>query len=47
MMFIKGYTTSFTGQVFHVYVSYHVDWDELYLRDFLILHDDGAKDMST
>ncbi len=45
MMFIKGYTTEgFKGQVFHVHVRYHADWDELYFRDYLILHEDVAKE---
>jgi GrpB-like predicted nucleotidyltransferase (UPF0157 family) len=43
MMFVKGYTEEgFKGQVFHVHVRYSGDWDELYFRDYLILHSETA-----
>ena len=39
MMFMKGYTPiGFSGQAYHVHVRYSGDWDELYFRDYLILH---------
>ena len=39
MMFVKGYTLDgFKGQVYHIHVRYHGDWDELYFRDYLKLH---------
>lgn len=45
MMFLKGYTISgFSGQAYHVHVRYSGDWDELYFRDYLILHPDIAKE---
>ncbi|MCB2291379.1 GrpB family protein [Clostridium sp. CS001] len=41
MMFMKGYTPNgFSGQAYHVHVRYSGDWDELYFRDYLILHPD-------
>ena len=43
MMFMKGYTPSgFSGQAYHVHVRYSGDWDELYFRDYLILHPEVA-----
>lgn len=43
MMFMKGYTPQgFKGQVFHVHVRYSGDWDELYFRDYLLVHPEIA-----
>lgn len=43
MMFMKGYTSQgFKGQVFHVHVRYIGDWDELYFRDYLMVHPEIA-----
>lgn len=43
MMFVKGYTPQgFKGQVFHIHVRYSGDWDELYFRDYLIIHPEIA-----
>lgn len=43
MMFLKGYTPQgFKGQAFHVHVRYRGDWDELYFRDYLLMHPDIA-----
>lgn len=43
MMFLKGYTPrGFVGQVFHLHVRYLGDWDELYFRDYLLVHPDTA-----
>jgi GrpB-like predicted nucleotidyltransferase (UPF0157 family) len=45
MMFMKGYTPNgFAGQAYHVHVRYSGDWDELYFRDYLILHPDIAEE---
>ncbi len=45
MMFMKGYTAGgFKGQVFHIHVRYHGDWDEIYFRDYLIDHPEAAKE---
>lgn len=41
MMFMKGYSE---GQAYHVHVRYSGDWDELYFRDYLILHPEVAKE---
>ena len=39
MMFLKGYTEQgFIGQVQHIHVHYHEDWDELYFCEYLRLH---------
>ena len=44
MMFMKGYTPrGFEGQAYHIHVRYPGDWDELYFRDYLILHPDSAR----
>jgi GrpB-like predicted nucleotidyltransferase (UPF0157 family) len=43
MMFAKGYTANgFNGQAYHIHVRYSGDWDELYFRDYLILHPEVA-----
>lgn len=43
MMFMKGYTPQgFKGQAFHVHVRYSGDWDELYFRDYLLIHPEIA-----
>jgi GrpB-like predicted nucleotidyltransferase (UPF0157 family) len=43
MYFVKGYTPQgFKGQVFHVHVNYSGDWDELYFRDYLLIHPEIA-----
>ncbi len=45
MMFMKGYTPNgFEGQAYHVHVRYGGDWDELYFRDYLILHPEIAEE---
>lgn len=45
MMFMKGYTSEgFKGQAYHVHVRYRGDWDELYFRDYLLLHPDVAEE---
>lgn len=39
MMFLKGYTPSgFAEKVFHLHVRSRGDWNELYFRDYLLLH---------
>jgi GrpB-like predicted nucleotidyltransferase (UPF0157 family) len=43
IMFLKGYTPrGFQGQAVHIHVRLSGDWDELYFRDYLILHPDIA-----
>lgn len=43
MMFMKGYSPDgYQGQAYHVHVRYSGDWDELYFRDFLIMHPEIA-----
>ncbi|TYQ18146.1 UNVERIFIED_CONTAM: GrpB-like predicted nucleotidyltransferase (UPF0157 family) [Acetivibrio alkalicellulosi] len=45
MMFMKGYTNEgFKGQVYHVHVRYSGDWDELYFKDYLLLHPEVAEE---
>lgn len=45
MMFIRGYTEEgFQGQTYHVHVRYRGDWDELYFRDYLIVHKEIAEE---
>lgn len=44
IMYLKGYTPrGFEGQCVHIHVRNHGDWDELYFRDYLILHTDVAQ----
>lgn len=43
LMFTKGYTESgFKGQVFHIHLRYPGDWDEIYFRDYLLVHPEAA-----
>jgi len=45
LSFCKGYTPNgFAEKVYHLHVVYHDDWDELYFRDFLIMHPDIANE---
>jgi GrpB-like predicted nucleotidyltransferase (UPF0157 family) len=45
MMFMKGYTADgFRGQAYHLHVRYSGDWNELYFRDYLILHPEIAEE---
>ncbi len=45
MMFMKGYTPDgFVGQAYHLHVRYSGDWDELYFRDYLLLHPEIAEE---
>lgn len=45
MVFMKGYTINgFKGQAYHIHVRYSGDWDEIYFRDYLILHPEIAKE---
>ncbi|AZO94868.1 GrpB family protein [Iocasia frigidifontis] len=44
MSFNKGYTPDgFAEKVFHLHVRFLGDWDELYFRDYLIIHKEVAK----
>lgn len=41
----KGYTLDgFAEKVYHLHVRYYDDWDELYFRDYLLVHSDIAKE---
>jgi GrpB-like predicted nucleotidyltransferase (UPF0157 family) len=43
IMYLKGYTPhGFEGQCVHIHVRNYGDWDELYFRDYLLLHPDVA-----
>lgn len=45
MSFNKGYTPSgFAEKVFHLHVRFLGDWDELYFRDYLLIHKEIAKE---
>lgn len=45
IMYLKGYTPrGFDGQCVHIHVRQLGDWDELYFRDYLILHPDIARE---
>lgn len=45
IMYLRGYTPlGFEGQAVHIHVRYSGDWDELYFRDYLILHPDIANE---
>lgn len=45
MVFVKGYTLrGFEGQAFHLHVRYPGDWDELYFRDYLLLHPEAVQE---
>lgn len=44
LVFNKGYTLQgFAEKVFHLHVRYAGDWDELYFRDYLMVHSDVAR----
>jgi len=41
----KGYTPDgFAEKVYHLHVRYFDDWDELYFRDYLLVHNNIAKE---
>lgn len=45
MSFNKGYTPDgFAEKVFHLHVRFWGDWDELYFRDYLLIHKEVAKE---
>ncbi len=45
LVFNKGYTPKgFAEKVYHLHVRYQGDWDELYFRDYLLKHDEVAKE---
>ncbi|WP_345891616.1 GNAT family N-acetyltransferase [Ruminococcus sp. OA3] len=45
LVFNKGYTPNgFASQVYHLHIRYFGDWDELYFRDYLILHENISRD---
>lgn len=44
MSYNKGYTPDgFSEKVFHLHVRLLGDWDELYFRDYLMIHEEVAK----
>lgn len=44
MSFNKGYTPNgFAEKVFHLHVRFLGDWDELYFRDYLLIHKEVVK----
>lgn len=43
IMFVKGYSIGgFAEKVFHLHVKYMGDWNELYLRDYLMTHPEAV-----
>lgn len=45
ILYLKGYAPQgFVGQAFHIHVRYSGDWDELYFRDYLLAHNDIARE---
>ena len=43
-VYLKGYTLKgFAGQAFHIHVRHSCDYDELYFRDYLIVHPEAAR----
>ncbi len=45
MSFNKGYTPSgFAEKVFHLHVRFWGDWNELYFRDYLLIHKESAEE---
>ena len=45
MVFNKGYTKEgFAEKVYHLHVRYFDNWNELYFRDYLMEHDEVAKE---
>lgn len=45
LTFVKGYTNQgFKGQAYHVHIRYRGDWDEIRFKDYLIKHNDIAKE---
>lgn len=43
ILYLKGYTPQgFEGQCYHIHVRYSGDWDELYFRDYLLIHPEVA-----
>lgn len=45
LTFVKGYSKEgYKGQSFHIHVRYKGDWNEIRFRDYLINHEDIAKE---
>lgn len=45
LIFHKGYTAEgFAEKVFHLHVRFLGDWNELYFRDYLLIHKDIAEE---
>ena len=48
LTYVKGYTSQgFKGQAYHVHIRYRGDWDEIRFRDYLIRHEEIAKEYET
>ena len=48
LTFVKGYTKQgFKGQAYHVHIRYKGNWDEIRFRDYLINHQELAKEYET
>lgn len=45
MVFNKGYTKEgFAEKVYHLHVRHYDNWNELYFRDYLMEHEDAARE---
>lgn len=48
LTFVKGYTPhGFIGQTYHVHIRYKGDWDEIRFKEYLINHEESAKEYET
>ena len=48
LTFVKGYTNQgFKGQAYHVHIRYCGDWDEIRFKEYLIKHEEIAKEYET
>ncbi len=48
LMFVKGYSPAgYIGQAYHVHIRYKGHWDEIRFRDYLINHEETAKEYET
>lgn len=48
LTFVKGYTEQgFKGQAYHIHIRYRGDWDEIRFKEYLIKHNEIAKEYET
>ncbi|MCF8347025.1 MAG: GrpB family protein [Bacteroidales bacterium] len=48
LTFVKGYTEQgFKGQAYHVHIRYRGDWDEIRFKEYLMKHNEIAKEYET